>query len=302
MDLKQRTDLPTLGIKKVLFDQTMDEFTTFRVGGPVDAVCFPTALGQLQSLVRWLTAEEIPYLTVGRGSNLLFPDQGFKGVVIILEGELAAIEPSGTDNHEVMAGGGLSIVELLSHCITNGLAGLEFLSGIPGTVGGAVAMNAGAYGEEISNWIQAIYVVTEQGDYMGKDRSKMRVTYRNLSLEKGAIVVTVRFRLNRDEPMMIRDRIRRNLARRKEKQPLEFPSAGSVFKNPPDHYAAKLIEQSGLKGTTIGGAVVSPKHANFIVNMGEATASDILALMKLVQEKVKEDTGIDLEPEIRVVR
>jgi UDP-N-acetylmuramate dehydrogenase len=302
MDTRQRTELTKIGIKKILFDRTMDEFTTFRVGGPAEAICFPTTLDQIQLLVRWLTVEQIPYLVVGRGSNLLVQDHGYQGVVIILEGELAAIEKTETDDLGFIAGGGLSIVELLSHCVTQGLAGLEFLSGIPGTVGGAVAMNAGAYGEETANWVRDIRIVTEQGECLRRDRSELKFVYRNVELPKGTIIIKVRFQLEKEASTIIRERIRHFLAKRKEKQPLEYPSGGSVFKNPPNHYAAQLIEQCGLKGKTVGGAAISPKHANFIVNMGEAKAADILALIELARNKVKEDTGIDLEPEIRVVR
>ena len=302
MDTRQRTELTKIGIKKILFDRTMDEFTTFRVGGPAEAICFPTTLDQIQLLVRWLTVEQIPYLAVGRGSNLLVQDHGYQGVVIILEGELAAIEKTETDDLGFIAGGGLSIVELLSHCVTQGLAGLEFLSGIPGTVGGAVAMNAGAYGEETANWVRDIRIVTEQGECLRRDRSELKFVYRNVELPKGTIIIKVRFQLEKEASTIIRERIRHFLAKRKEKQPLEYPSGGSVFKNPPNHYAAQLIEQCGLKGKTVGGAAISPKHANFIVNMGEAKAADILALIELARNKVKEDTGIDLEPEIQVVR
>jgi UDP-N-acetylmuramate dehydrogenase len=186
--------------------------------------------------------------------------------------------------------------------VTQGLAGLEFISGIPGTVGGAVAMNAGAYGEETANWVRDIRIVTEQGECLRRDRSELKFVYRNVELPKGTIIIKVRFQLEKEASTIIRERIRHFLAKRKEKQPLEYPSGGSVFKNPPNHYAAQLIEQCGLKGKTVGGAAISPKHANFIVNMGEAKAADILALIELARNKVKEDTGIDLEPEIRVVR
>jgi UDP-N-acetylmuramate dehydrogenase len=248
-----------------------------------------------------LTVELIPYLVVGRGSNLLVRDNGFQGVVIILEGDLAAIEQTDPSDQDVVAGGGLSTVELLSHCSIHGLAGLEFLAGIPGTVGGVVAMNAGAFGQETADRIHALSVLTHEGKWLEWDRSEMGFSYRNLDLPKGAVIVKAGFRLEREDPEVIRERIKNNLAHRKQKQPLEYPSGGSVFKNPPDHYAAQLIEHSGLKGTQLGGAMVSPKHANFIVNTGDAKAADILGLIERVREKVKQDTGIVLEPEIRVV-
>jgi UDP-N-acetylmuramate dehydrogenase len=301
MDSRQRTKITDIGIEKILFNATLDEYTTFRVGGPAEAVCFPTTLEQLQSLMQWLRVEQIPYLVVGRGSNLLVRDNGFPGIVIILEGDLAAIEETDLNDQALIAGGGLSIMELLSHCSINGLTGLEFLAGIPGTVGGAVAMNAGAFGEETANRIQSLFLLTNEGGWIEWNRSEMKFLYRNLDLPKGAIIVKAGFRLEREDPAVIRGRIRTNLAHRKQKQPLEYPSGGSVFKNPPNHYAAQLIERSELKGARVGGAMVSLKHANFIVNMGDAKAADILGLVDLVREKVKEDTGILLEPEIRVV-
>jgi UDP-N-acetylmuramate dehydrogenase len=300
MDTKQRADLMEMGIKRILFDSTMDQFTTFRVGGRAEAVCFPTERDQLQTLICWLNDEHIPYLMVGRGSNLLIRDGGYKGVVIILEGKLAAIERYGTDEQGFLAGGGLSIVELLSFCSSNGLAGLEFLAGIPGTVGGAVAMNAGAFGKEIAGLVRDIRILTDRGEWVVWDRAQLQFSYRRLKLPKGTVIVKIRFRLDREKSSVIRARIREYLAIRKENQPLEYPSGGSVFKNPPEYYAGKLIEQSGLKGKTIGGAAISLKHANFIINTGNAKAADILALIDLARKKIKDETGIELEPEIHV--
>ncbi len=300
MDTKQRADLMKMGIKRILFDSTMDQFTTFRVGGRAEAVCFPTEPNQLQTLVGWLNDEQISYLVVGRGSNLLIRDGGYRGVVIILEGGLATIEIDNTHERGLLAGGGLSIVELLSYCSTNGLTGIEFLAGIPGTVGGAVAMNAGAYGKEIASLVRDIQILTVRGEWVLWNRSRLPFSYRGLELPKGSIIVKIWFQLDREEPAIIRARIREYLEIRKENQPLEYPSGGSVFKNPPEYYAGKLIEQSGLKGKTIGGAAISLKHANFIINTGKAKAADILALMDLARKKVKDETGIELEPEIHV--
>ena len=180
--------------------------------------------------------------------------------------------------------------------------GLEFLSGIPGTVGGAVAMNAGAFGEEIASRVKEVHMVDKRGDLIVRDRSsELEFSYRKLNMEKGNVIVRVRFRLTSEAEGTVAKRISDYLKRKKESQPLEYPSAGSVFKNPPDDYAGRLIEKAGLKGKKIGGAMISEKHANFIVNTGGAKAKDILDLIYLSQETVKKETGIQLEPEIRVV-
>ena len=241
-------------------------------------------------------------MVVGRGSNILVKDNGLEGLVILLGGSLARVEEKETDDISVLAGAGLHLVELLSYCRSSGLGGLEFLSGIPGTVGGAVVMNAGAFGEEIASRVKEIHVVNTRGDLIVKDRSsELEFSYRKLNMEKGSVIVRVLFRLTSEAEGTVAKRISDYLKRKKESQPLEYPSAGSVFKNPPDDYAGRLIEKAGLKGKKIGGAMISEKHANFIVNTGGAKAKDILDLMYLAQETVKKETGIQLEPEIRVV-
>jgi len=279
----------------------MDRHTTFRVGGKAEAVCFPGELGHLRQMVSYLGAENIPHLIAGKGSNLLVRDGGYRGVVIILRGKLAAVEKDTGDDKTVLAGGGLTIGDLLSYCSHNGLTGLEFLAGIPGTVGGAVAMNAGAFGKEIGSMVQRIEVLTGQGVLTTMDRSELKFSYRDLSLGKGVVILSAGFELNKEKPEIISGRIADYLKSRQETQPLEYPNGGSVFKNPPGDYAGRLIERAGLKGKRIGGALISPKHANFIVNTGGAKAQDILALMVLAREKVREETGIELDPEIRVV-
>jgi UDP-N-acetylmuramate dehydrogenase len=252
-------------------------------------------------MLSFLSRENIPYLVVGKGSNLLVKDEGFKGVGIILAGNLAAIARNGDNDQLIQAGGGLSIGELLTHCGQQGLGGLEFLAGIPGTVGGAVAMNAGAFGKDTGSMVRQIQVVTHQGELATRSRSNLNFSYRELSTPVGTVIVNVWFKLNHERPEILSKRKEDCLARRKASQPLEYPSGGSVFKNPLNDYAGRLIERTGLKGRVIGGAMISPKHANFIVNTGGARAEDILALMELTREKVKEETGIELEPELRVV-
>ncbi|MBW1860855.1 MAG: UDP-N-acetylmuramate dehydrogenase [Deltaproteobacteria bacterium] len=301
MNEREKAKTAGIGGKEIHFDCPMNQYTTFRVGGNVDALYFAQELNGLQRMVSYLGEEDIPYLVVGNGSNLLVRDRGFKGVVVMLRGKLAAIEKGEENDRTVLAGGGTSIGELLNYCKSKGLEGLEFLAGIPGSVGGAIAMNASAWGKEIGGMVQEAQIVTPKEELAIWDHSQLNFFYRGLSIPKGSVIIRVRFELNRTNPEIVVHRMANYLARRKEKQPLEYPSGGSVFKNPPGEYAGRLIEKAGLKGERIGGAMISPKHANFIVNTGGARAEDILALMDLAREKVREKTGIELETEIRVV-
>lgn len=267
----------------------------------MEALCYVRGVQELKEMLPFLNREEIPYLAVGKGSNLLVRDGGLKGVVVVLRDRLASIEDDPNSRAVVRAGGGVGIGELLTHCGENGLGGVEFLAGIPGTVGGALAMNAGAFGKEIGSMVQEIQMVTNQGQLVTAKSADLHFSYRGISIPQGAIIVNGSFQLVRESPETISKRVADFLKKRRLSQPLEYPSGGSVFKNPPNSYAGRLIERSGLKGKEIGGAMISPKHANFIVNMGGARAEDILALMDLARERVKEDVGIELEPEIKVV-
>ena len=301
MDERQRTGLLRISGGGVRFNCPMDQYTTFRIGGKVDAICFTKELKELQQLVSYLSKENILYLVVGRGSNLLVRDGGFEGVVIIMQGELATIEQNERNDQVVLAGGGLNLSELVKDCSYKGLGGLEFLAGIPGTVGGAVAMNAGAFGKDIGSVVEEIQTVTPQGELATRNHSELDFSYRDLSLAQGTVVVRAGFQCIQKSPEIVSRKVADYLARRKATQPLEYPSAGSVFRNPPNDYAGRLIEKAGLKGRRVGGAMISPKHANYIVNTGGAKAEDVLTLMNLAKGKVKKDTGIELEPEIKVV-
>ena len=301
MDKRQRKALVRIGGDAIQLDCPMDRYTTFRIGGKVDALYFISQLSELQKTLSYLTKEHIPYLVVGRGSNLLVKDGGFKGVVIIMEGELASVEENGKEQPILMAGAGLGLAQLLNHCTRRGLGGLEFLAGIPGTVGGAVTMNAGAFGKDMGSVVQQIQVVTREGELAERNRSELNFSYRKLSLPKGTVIVRAKFRLVDENSEVVAKRVKDYLAKRKATQPMEYPSAGSVFKNPPNNYAGRLIEEAGLKGKRVGGAMISPKHANYIVNTGGASADDVLALMELAKKKVREQTGIELESEIRIV-
>jgi UDP-N-acetylmuramate dehydrogenase len=299
MNDNQKSALLGLLKDSVIFDADMASYCTLRTGGKAGAVCFIDSLILLKKIVGFLNRESISWIAVGKGSNLLVTDQGINGAVLILKGELTEI--SGRSDIMVTAGGGVSNRELIKYCINEGLSGLEFLAGVPGTIGGAVMMNAGAYGEETGPLIEKIGVVTAFGNDEEILRSQFSFSYRKISIQEKSVIHSVTLKLKDDKKELIKERVEKNLNMRKLSQPLDMPSCGSVFKNPPGEYAARLIDVSGLKGFKIGGAMISPKHANFIVNTGDAKASDILALIDIVRNRVKEDSGILLETEVRVV-
>ena len=291
--------------KGARFDYPMHRLTTYKVGGPAEALWEARDLETLKKVLRYLSLEDIPYCALGGGSNLLVKDEGIDGVMILLKGSLAAIKED-TEKSLVWAGGGVQLTDLMSWCRQRGMSGLEFLAGIPGTVGGAIAMNAGAFGREVNERVKTLQFVATGGTPVEKSRSELKFSYRRLHMEEGWLVTNTCFSLDRDTPEAVIEKMGGFLKTRKLTQPLEYPSAGSVFKNPPGapHStpgAGRLIENAGLKGKRIGGATISEKHANFIVNEGGATAGDILMLMDLMRLEVKRMSGIDLEPEIRVL-
>lgn len=295
----QKSALQKFLNESVIFDADMASYCTLRTGGKAEAVCFIDSLNSLKEIIGFLNRESTNWIAIGKGSNLLVTDQGIKGAVLILKRELAEI--SSRRGNLVTAGGGVSNRELIKFCINEGLSGMEFLAGVPGTIGGAVMMNAGAYGEETGALIEKIGIVTSSGDDEELISSEISFSYRKSSIAEKSVIHSVMLKLKDDRSELIRERVEKNLSMRKASQPLDMPSCGSVFKNPPGGYAARLIEASGLKGFKIGGAMISPKHANFIVNTGDAKASDILTLIDFTRKRVKEDSGILLETEVRVV-
>ena len=312
MNVRQKKTLEQITGEGIRFHYPMHRLTTYKVGGPVEALWEARDLETLKKAIRYLSLEGIPYGALGRGSNLLVKDEGIDGVMILLKGSLAAIK-EGVEKSLVWAGGGVHLTDLMSWCRKRGMSGLEFLTGIPGTVGGAVAMNAGAFGQEVNERIKTLQFVLPGGTQAEMNRSELKFSYRRLHMEEGRLVTNTCFSLNKATPKAVSEKMGGFLKTRKQTQPLEYPSAGSVFKNPsgaprtgeksfaPTQGAGRLIEKAGLKGKRIGGAMVSEKHANFIVNDGGATAGDILMLMDLVRLEVKRMSGIDLEPEIRVL-
>ncbi len=278
---------------------SMKNYTSFKVGGPAELFLSPEDAGQTAKLVRFCEKEEIPVFVLGKGSNLLVSDRGIKGAVIYT-GKQCSI--SMTDENTVRAQSGASLAQLCTFALENSLSGLEFAYGIPGTVGGAVFMNAGAYGGEMKDVLLNSEYVSTDGTSGELDNEAMELSYRHSAYENSNLVITAAsVRLAPADRNEIKSTMNDILARRKEKQPLEYPSAGSTFKRPEGNFAGALIEQCGLKGVSVGGAQVSEKHAGFIINRGGATAADILSLIKHVQARVKAQTGVSLETEIRLI-
>ncbi len=305
MDLRQKKGLEELAGEGIRFHYPMHRLTTYRVGGPVEALWEAKDLPTLKRVIRYLSFEGTPYGILGGGSNLLVRDEGIDGVMIRLKGALAIIKDLPEDSL-VWAGGGVHLSHLMNWCKQQGMSGLEFLTGIPGTVGGAVVMNAGAFGEEINERIATVQLVGSDGTEIEVHRSKLNFSYRSLRMEPGQLVTNTGFRLKRSSPETVSKKMAGFLRIRKKTQPLKYPSAGSVFKNPPSSRfsnlgAGRLIEKAGLKGKKIGGAMISQKHANWIVNTGGATAKDILSLMELIRSEVKRTAGVSLEPEIKIL-
>ena len=297
-DLKQQ--LQHLDRVEVDWDVMLAGHTSLRVGGPVSCLLRPLDLSGLRAAVQVLHQNNHPYFILGRGTNLLVQDGGIRTVAISLESGFSQVErldPTG----RVKAGAGLRLSRLLRFCLQEGLSGLEFSVGIPGSVGGALRMNAGTQAGEMANVCEAVHFLLSDGSLSRLSRSKLRFSYRKLEVPPSAVVLEGEFLLTPSSREQIRDRVRALLKVRKEKQPWQFPSAGSVFKNPPGDFAGRLIEAVGLKGVRVGDAQISPKHANFIVNRGQARASDIIALIQLAKEKVSQRVGVQLELEIELI-
>lgn len=278
---------------------SMKQYTTFRVGG--NAAMFAEAENEeeLKTLLTGAQECSTPWLLIGNGSDLLFRDEGYAGLVIRLTGKFCYTRREG--NH-ICCGAGEMMSRAARFACDEGLTGMEFMSGIPGSIGGGVYMNAGAYGGEISGIIETAVCMTYEGSILNIEKEDMRMGYRQtVFMEKPLIILHARFALSNEEPARIRETMHDLNLRRREKQPLEFPSAGSFFKRPEGHFAGALIEQSGLKGMKVGDAEVSEKHAGFIINRGNATCSDILQLMKQVQDRVYDQHQVHLEPEVQIV-
>ncbi|HEB69417.1 MAG TPA: UDP-N-acetylmuramate dehydrogenase [Desulfobulbus sp.] len=290
----------------VSFDVSMAAYSTFKAGGPAAALADVQNQDQLAALLEYCRREAIPWRVIGRGSNILVTDSGFNGILFRLGAAFRTVGLKNESEPEVVAaGGGCLLADLLGWCRRHGLGGLEFLAGIPGGVGGAVRMNAGAFGHAIGELLHSVSIIGADGVVKQKTADMLSLGYRCCTVEgydpNQAIILSVTLRLQPTDGEQIARDMQNYMLQRKKNQPRGVPSAGSFFKNPENDYAGRLIETSGLKGARVGGARVSPVHANFIINDGgEASAADILELMHTVQEKVKKETGIFLEPEVHI--
>lgn len=289
--------LRIIGEDQILYQEPMSDHTTFRVGGPAETFLIPHNEKEAAALLRLFSDCEEPFFVLGNGSNLLVSDKGYQGTVILIDRNMDGCEIRG---EELTAQAGALLVRLASRAQAAGLAGLEFASGIPGTVGGAVTMNAGAYGSEIKDVVTSVRLFDakkkEIVEIPGED---MHFSYRHSLVKEGMYTVLgATFRLHGDDPEEILKRMEELREKRTSKQPLEYPSAGSTFKRPEGSFAGKLIEEAGLKGYRVGGAMVSEKHAGFVINEDHATAQDIITLIRKIREQVYERSGILLEPEV----
>jgi UDP-N-acetylmuramate dehydrogenase len=283
----------------ILRDVPMKEHTTMKVGGKAALMIIPESISCIQKFIAFLKNTEIPYMIIGNGSNLIFRDSGYNGVIIKLGAALSAIE---VNNNIISAMAGSSLAHVASVALEHSLTGLEFASGIPGSIGGAVCMNAGAYDGEMRQVVEESLCIDKDGNLITLKGNEHNFSYRHSRLQDDDLTcLQVKLRLEKGEKSLIQAKMNELNARRREKQPLNFPSAGSIFKRPPGSFAGKLIDDCGLRGTKIGGAQVSDKHCGFIVNTGNATAEDIISLIEYVRDSVYKSSGIKLELEVKIV-
>ena len=285
------------GESQVRTDEPMSSHTTFRIGGTADYFVMPSSVEELQTIIRLLKKSDINYYVIGNGSNLLVGDKGFRGVIIQLSDAFDEVEY--IDDVTVKAMSGMKLSRLGNRLSDKGLAGFEFATGIPGTIGGAVRMNAGADGGEIKDIIVRAEVLDQNGDIHTLGKDELELGYRTSCIMKyGYIVVSATLKLSKGDTDEIKENIKELSQKRRMKQPLEYPSAGSTFKRPEGYFAAKLIEDAGLKGLSAGDAQVSEKHAGFVVNKGRATAKDVCELTDKIKEEVLKKSGVKLELEV----
>ncbi|SHE66440.1 UDP-N-acetylmuramate dehydrogenase [Caloramator sp. ALD01] len=286
------------GEGEIKFDEPMRNHTSFKVGGPCDIMIIPNSKEKLIKALELIKKYNIPYFIMGKGSNLIVKDGGFRGVILKLTGLDYII----VKDNNIIAGGGASLSNTAREALLNSLKGMEFASGIPGTVGGAVAMNAGAYGGEIKDIIEWAECVNDNLELIKLTKEDLNLSYRHSRVqEENLVVVEACFNLDKGNYDEIKSNMEELNRRRIEKQPLNYPSAGSTFKRPTGYFAGKLIEDSGLKGYRYGGAMVSEKHAGFVINYENATAKDVLEVIKHVQDVVYEKFGVKLETEVKII-
>ena len=286
-----------LGNEKVRINEPMNRHTTFRIGGPADYFLLPSSSEEVKGILEICKEESLQYFILGNGSNLLVSDEGYRGVIIQLYRNYGGLTVEGT---EIRAGAGVLLSQIAAAARNESLTGFEFAGGIPGTLGGAVVMNAGAYGGELKDVLKEVVVMDREGNIFTVPVEKLAMGYRtSLVKTAGYLVLEVVISLKKGSQEEIRDTMKDLADRRISKQPLEYPSAGSTFKRPEAYFAGKLIMDAGLRGYQVGGAQVSEKHCGFVINKGNATAADVCRLMADVQAKVQEQFGVTLEPEVK---
>lgn len=279
--------------------EPLNRHTSFSIGGPADVFVSPGTKEEIREAVRIAAEERVPFFVVGNGSNLLVSDEGFRGMILHIGKNYQEIS---VDNDVVCVQAGALLSRTARVALEHELTGMEFAAGIPGSLGGAVAMNAGAYGGEIKDILLDASVLTPEGEFLTLTGEELELSYRHSCIfEKNYIVLSARFQLKKGDRTAILARMNELARARREKQPLEFPSAGSTFKRPEGYFAGKLIQDAGLKGYTVGGAQVSEKHSGFVINRGGATAEEVAFLIEQVQKKVKAQFGVTMQPEVRFV-
>jgi len=287
---------------RVFFDEPMSRHTSIGVGGPADVLAFPEGIEELTGLVSCLKEERVAFIPIGNCTNLIVRDGGFRGAMISLR-NLQGVDicPGEGDSVFIAAEAGVLLSHIVDLSVRESLSGIEFCAGIPGSIGGSVKMNAGAYGREMKDVIQRVTLFNGQGDIREVPGDDLPFTYRNLDIPEGTTITGTVLHLSRGQKEKIEERVSEILAMRRGKHPLEYRNAGSVFKNLPGYPAGQIIDEVGLKGTQVGDAQVSEKHGNFIVNLGQATAGDVISLIEIVRKRVMEQRGIALDTEVRIV-
>ena len=286
---------------KAYKNEMLSNHISFKVGGPCPLLIEPKNEKQLTDILKLIKETESPYIILGNGTNVLVLDEGLEKIVVKIGDEMTELSLEGDD--VICCSAGTKVVTLCKFALENSLSGLEFAYGIPGTCGGAVFMNAGAYGGEVKDALSEITYLTPDLEIKTISVEEAKLSYRHsLFKENGGIVVSAKFKMKKAPQEEIKAAMNDYLSRRKDKQPLEYPSAGSTFKRPEGHFAGALIEQCALKGKSIGGAEISEKHAGFLINKNNATSKDILELMEFTKETVKKETGVTLEPEVIILR
>lgn len=289
-----------LGKENVLENEPMKKHISFKVGGNARYYLIPHSIEELTRVIALIRSKQEPYYILGNGSNLIVPDEGYEGTVIQVWKNLSEITVCG---HTITAQAGAMLSTIAAKALEHSLAGFEFASGIPGTLGGAVTMNAGAYGGEMKDVLVQATVLDQDGKIQTLSKEQLQLGYRSSIISKeGLIVLEAQMEFQEGIQEDIREKMRDFNSRRREKQPLEYPSAGSTFKRPEGYFAGKLIQDAGLKGYRVGGAQVSEKHSGFVINAGNATAQDIFTLIQNVQEKVYEQFGVRLEMEVKILK